>query len=271
MRAREVQAGVRSAGALRSASTGGCEASASAGARAFAARSANPVRGVRGSAICEHGRQRSQCKECGARPSAAREAAEVSARSAGLEHLRAREGGKCKSAGLSDLRAREGANSARVRGGTSASMGGSKASARSAGLEHLQHGRVRSQCKECGGCRSATREGAKILQGLSRGSGGVRSGDPPPLPTCAPREGGARDQTRAQRHVRSGRRPRHGGGVQRQARAHGYAGPGDLRAVTPPDITSRLRSRISITHVETSRKLYYERTPNASRARVVRT
>ena len=187
-----------------------------------AREAAKPVQGVRGlghlrareasqgecggSSICEHGRDRSKCKEsAGALRSASTGGSEPSARSAGA--------------------------------GTSA-RGGSKASTSTC------NGRVRSQCKECGGSQICEhgegRRYCKDCREARASSGPIR-----PPPTCAPREGGARDQTRAQRHIRSGRRPRRGGGVQRQARARRNARPGDRRAVTPPDISSRLPPRAS--------------------------
>ena len=87
-----------------------------------------------GASICEHGRQRYYCKECGARASASTGGCEGRARSAGPEHLRhGRERYKCK-----------------VRGFVICDTGGSDTSAWSVG-GICEHGRHRRFCKECGG------------------------------------------------------------------------------------------------------------------------
>ena len=185
------EASARSAGAPRSASTGGCEArarSAGEGASAITGgEAAKPVQGVRGlSASASTGGVRS--KECGG---CAREAAGAPQI---CEHGRQRS--SARSAGA--LR--------------SASTGGCEASARSAGaLRSASTG----GCEAVQGVRGLSdlraREAAKPVHGVSRGSRGVRSGDPPPPSTRPRREDPSRDQDRAQRHGGPGRRPRRGG------------------------------------------------------------
>ena len=254
----------RSAGARASASTGGCEASArSAGAASICehGRVRKQVQGVRGlehlrareagalsdlraregarckcggsgicehgrqrhsckecggSSICEHGRERNKCKECGGSGICEREGR----RCVGVGHLRARDPTQLQGVrGLKHLRAREGAKQVQ-------------------GVRGLGHLRAREGAKQVQGVRGLkhlrAREAAKHVQGVSRGSRGVRSSDPPPLPTQARGWGRSRDQTRAQRHVGSGRGPRRGCGARDQVRAQRRVGPGERRAVTPP-------------------------------------
>ena len=136
-----------------------------------------------GKGICEHGRRRCSCKECGG-ASASTGGARLLQGVRGLEHLRAREaatpvqgGGGSQICGGQRYQCKEcgGLGSASTGGRQckecgalrSASTGGAKQVQGVRGLEHREHGRVRPvqgvrgsgicehgrrhQCKECGG------------------------------------------------------------------------------------------------------------------------
>ena len=122
--------------------------------------------------LCEHGRQRIRCKECGALRSASTGGIEASARSAGRVHTRAREAAKPVQGvrGLSDLRAREAAKQVQgVRG--QAHLRAREAAKRVQGVRggHIcEHGRQRSRCKECGGRHICEHGRVRQLQEAAR-------------------------------------------------------------------------------------------------------
>ena len=138
--------------------------------------------------------------------------------------------------GEGDLRAREAAKHLQgVRGLGPLRAGGSETPARSGGSGLCEHEGRRSRCKECGaraasmggrqkgtarsaGARASASTGRqRQVQGLSRGSRGVRRAIPP-SDVSPTRRSLPKIEARVQRDVRSGRRPRRGGGARDQAR-----------------------------------------------------
>ena len=107
--------------------------------------SALSLQGVRRVSICEHGRQRSKCKECGG--------ASI------CEHGRRRS--RCKECG----------GSAICEHGRQRSKCNLRSAARVGGI--CEHGRIRSQCKECGGgsiCEHVVALSARSAVGLKSAS-----------------------------------------------------------------------------------------------------